>query len=363
MDCRRPAQLKELNPAHQISPLEDSRWEAFLAAHPRSSVFHTTAWLDSLRRTYGYQPICFTTSSPNDPLQNGLVVCRVESWITGHRLVSLPFSDHCDFLIDTLANVPILLAALSQECREQKQAYVEIRPLCPPDGIEPFFSPTSEYCFHELNLAPALANLFQNFHKDSTQRKIRRAERENLTEQVGRSESLLVGFYRLQQLTRRRHGVPPQPRSWFRNLINCFGNALQIRLAFKADRPIAGILTLRHKHSLVYKYGCSDPEFNNLGGMQLLFWRAIQEAKESGLRKFDLGRSDVDNEGLITFKDRWGATQSTLSYLRHAPSGRPPRDAKRARADWRSRLAKQIFSHAPDGVLSMATNLLYKHVG
>jgi CelD/BcsL family acetyltransferase involved in cellulose biosynthesis len=277
--------------------------------------------------------------------------------------VSLPFSDHCDFLIDTLANVPILLAALVQECEKQKQAYVEIRPLCPPDVIESFFSPTVAYCFHELNLEPTLEILFRNFHKDSTQRKIRRAERENLTEQTGRSESLLEGFYRLQQLTRRRHGVPPQPRSWFRNLIDCFGEALQIRLAFKGDRPISGILTLRHKHSLVYKYGCSDPEFNNLGGMHLLFWRAIQEAKRLGLHQFDLGRSDVDNEGLITFKDRWGATRSTLGYLRHAVSGRPPRSAKLAGADWKSRLAKQVFSHAPDGVLSLATNLLYRHVG
>ncbi len=326
-------------------------------------MFHTTAWLDSLRRTYGYQPVCLTTSPPSDPLQNGLVFCRVESWITGRRFVSLPFSDHCDFLIDTPTSVPALLATLAQECEKQKQAYVEIRPLCPADGIQPFFSPTVAYCFHALNLDPTLETLFSNFHKDSTQRKIKRAEREGLTEQVGRSESILEEFYRLQLLTRRRHGVPPQPRSWFRNMIDCFGEGLQIRLAFKGDRSIAGILTLRHKNSLVYKYGCSDTEFNNLGGMHLLFWRAIQEAKESGLRQFDLGRSDLDNEGLITFKDRWGATRSTVDYLRHAGSGRLPIDPKQTSADWKSRFAKQVFTRAPDGFLSLAANLLYKHVG
>jgi hypothetical protein len=287
----------------------------------------------------------------------------VESWITGRRFVSLPFSDHCDLLIDTPESVAAILATLAQECEKQKQAYVEIRPLCPPDGIQPFFSPTMAYCFHALNLEPTLETLFSNFHKDSTQRKIKRAEREGLTEQVGRSESILEKFYRLQLLTRRRHGVPPQPRSWFRNMIDCFGEALQIRLAFKGDRSIAGILTLRHKNSLVYKYGCSDAEFNNLGATHLLFWRAIQDAKGLGLHQFDLGRSDTDNEGLITFKGRWGAARSTLSYLRHARSAQLLHGPKQGAGDWKSRLAKQVFAHAPNGLLSLAANVLYKHVG
>jgi hypothetical protein len=97
--------------------------------------------------------------------------------------------------------------------------------------------------------------------------------------------------------------------------------------------------------------------------MHLLFWRAIQEAKELGLRQFDLGRSDVDNEGLITFKDRWGATRSSLGYLRHAGPGRLPIAPKQTSTDWKSRFAKQVFTHAPNGFLSLAANVLYKHVG
>ena len=352
-----------MTPVYQISPIQDPRWEEFLSWSPRSSVFHTTAWLDALRRTYGYQPICYTTSPPNDPLRNGLVFCRVESWITGRRLVSLPFSDHCDLLMDESTDLPSLLAALAQDCEKQRQAYIEIRPLYSLEGSEPFFSDTVAYTFHTLNLEPSLETIFHNFHKDSTRRKIRRGEREGVTEQVGRSDSLLEKFYRLQMLTRRRHGVPPQPRNWFRNLRDCFGETLQIRLAFKGDQPIAGILTLRHKNSLVYKYGCSDAEFNNLGGTHTLFWRAIQEAKAAGLRQFDLGRSDIDNEGLITFKDRWGAQRSTLKYLRHAGSGRSLSGLKRSSKDWKSRLAKQVFTRAPNRFLSVAASLLYKHVG
>src|SRR5262249_25321288 len=147
-------------------------------------------------------------------------------------------------------------------------------------------------------------------HKDSTQRKIRRAEREGLTYEDGRSAPLLNAFFGLLLVTRRRHQLPPQPKQWFQNLIDCFGESLKIRVASKDGRPIAAILTLRHKNTLLYKYGGSCVECNNMGGMHLLLWKSIQEAKQYGLRKFDLGRSDYENTGLITFKDRWGGTRS-----------------------------------------------------
>jgi hypothetical protein len=67
---------------------------------------------------------------------------------------------------------------------------------------------------------------------------------------------------------------------------------------------------------LVYKYSCSDAQYHRLGGVHLLFWRSIQEAKRDGLSVFDLGRSEWAHTGLIAFKDRRGANRSTLTYLR-----------------------------------------------
>ena len=118
-------------------------------------------------------------------------------------------------------------------------------------------------------------------------------------------------------MTRRRHQVPPQPIAWFRNLLECMGDRFRICLASKDDEPVAGIVLLRHRDTLVYKYGASDARFHSLGAMPFLFWNAIREAKASGIRWLDLGRSDSDNAGLITFKDRLGADRSTLTYVRY----------------------------------------------
>lgn len=348
---------------YQIDPLTDRRWDEFLEKHPRASVFHSKPWLDALRRTYGYKSVAYTTCAPNEDLYNGVVFCTIDSWLTGRRLVSLPFSDHCEPLIDRADDMRSFGEFLQQEAGRNTLRYIEVRPLEPLNFANALHQSTLTYSFHRLDLAPDLATLFQNCHKSSTQRKIRRAERERLQYQEGSSEVFLDVFYRLFCVTRRRHSIPPQPKRWFRNLANCLGDALKIRIANKDDHPLAAMITISHKDTLVYKYGCSDPRFNSLGGMHLLFWRSIQEAKNSGLRFLDFGRTDADQTGLSTFKSRWGASCSLLMYRRYTASGAATHIFDPRPPDWKTKIAKKVFAYSHPRVLSAMGNFLYKHIG
>jgi CelD/BcsL family acetyltransferase involved in cellulose biosynthesis len=350
---------------YRVEPLRDPRWEEFLKRTPEASLFHSRQWLQALQQAYGYEPIVFTTSAPGEELENGIVLCEVNSWLTGRRLVSVPFSDHCDLLVPISADLRVLIRSVEEELRLGNWSYAEVRPATAKklSGI----IPTSEktYYHHQLNLEPSLDELFRNLHKSSIQRKIQKAERENLEYQEGVSERFLDAFYELLVHTRRRHCVPPQPKKWFRILTNSFGEALKIRIASKDGRPVAAMLTIRHKDSLIYKYGGSHPQFRNLGGMHLLYWKSIQEAKSAGLKSFDLGRTDAHQQGLITFKRRWGADESTLTYWRF--SGSRETDTSHmfdlCRESWRVQFAKQVFRSLPTSVLPTVGGLLYKHVG
>ena len=111
------------------------------------------------------------------------------------------------------------------------------------------------------------------------QRKIKRAEREGLTYEEGQSDSLLAKFYQLLLFTRRRHGLPPQPVAWFRNLITCLGDKVKIRVASKDGCPVASMLTLRHKQVLVYKYGCSDTGSTTWVALNSCFGRRFRELR------------------------------------------------------------------------------------
>ncbi len=343
---------------YEIDPLQDERWEELLARHPQSSVFHTRGWLEALQQTYGYIPIAFTTSSPANRLENAISFCEVSSWLSGRRLVSLPFSDHCEPLVDSSDRLPCILSYLRDSLAAERWNYIEIRPRELSVTSDTGFSESDGFLFHKLNLGPCLNEIYRNCHKDCVQRKIQRAAREALAYEEGRSEQLLSAFYKLLLMTRRRHGVPAQPIAWFRNLIATLGKSVKIRVAYKNTRPVASIVTIRHKQTLVYKYGCSDERFNSLGGTQLLFWRAIQEAKEAGLSEFDMGRSDLDEPGLVAFKDRWGAARSSLVYFRF-PGKQPTKVSQASQAP----ISKYLWSHAPTGVLAAAGKMLYRHMG
>lgn len=342
---------------HTFDPLSDSRWAALVDRHPRSSVFHSTNWLRALRAVYGYEPVVVTTCPSGARLTNGLVFCRINSWLTGRRLVSLPFSDHCEPLIDSPDELEAILMHMKQEVGRFKSRYIEIRPIVYEPSSRTGLSRGIRYLFHRLDLHPSAQELFRNFHKDCVQRKIRRAEREKLQYEEGTSEELLQQFYRLLVMTRRRQYLPPQPLNWFRGLIASFGQDLKIRVASKDGVAVASILTLSHKKSMMYKYGCSDAGFNKLGGTALLFWNAIQDAKDHGVEEFEMGRSDVDNLGLIAFKEHWGAARTGISYWSYpsVPAGLP--------GVWKKKFARHAVSICPDMALETIGDLLYKHVG
>jgi hypothetical protein len=346
---------------YQLDPTKDARWADLVERHPAASVFHTVGWLEALKRTYGYEPVVFTTSSPTGALTNGLVFCRVRSWLTGSRMVSLPFSDHCEPLCDTREDLDFLIRYLKTVLDHENCRYLEVRSirkdLDRTSGMEGFQSPVS-YFLHVLDLHPDLNDVFRSLDKDSVQRRIHHAERAGLTEKSGRSENLLREFYNLFVTTRGRHQLPPTPYAWFKNLIYCQGNAAEIRVAYQSAKPIAAILTLRFRNVLYYKYGCSDARFNKLGATPWLLWNAIAAAKTTGATEFDMGRTQEDHTGLLTFKNHWVIKPQRFAYWSY-----PGASTLDSTNGWRLKIAKRIFSNMPERLLALTGKFIYRHIG
>ena len=349
-------------PVYEIDPLSDHRWKTLVDTHTFATVFHAIGWLRALHRTYGFQPTVLTTNEPGMQLDNGIVLCRVRSWLTGDRLVSLPFSDHCQPLVQESSKLVQLLFRLETHAGRGDCKYVEIRPLEPFDSaieLKVRLSRDESFCMHTLNLRASADDLFKNFHKNSVRSTIRKAQREGIRIEEGTKEPLLEVFYGLLILTRRRHRVPPQPIEWFRNLLSCFGGAARILVAFKDNVPVASIFTLAHNKNVVYKYGCSDPRFHNSGATSALIWHAIQAAQNAGFELFDFGRSELSNTGLVSFKDHWGATRTALRYYRYP--WQPPAKTKSALKTFGKCTAEKLLPYLPDSVLTRIGELLYKH--
>ena len=343
---------------HILDPTLDSRWDDLVGSHSRASVFHQSGWLKALAMTYGYRPLVLTSTPEGRPLSDGVVFAEVKSWITGSRLVSLPFADHCEPLLDGAGDLFDLSAWIGAECQIHDWKYVELRPLSWELRSDALLEPSHSFWFHTLNLTQSIGQIFDSFHKNCIQRRIWRAERAQLSYEKGCSEEILGDFYRLLMITRRRHQLLPQPLAWFQNLIACLGPNLDIRVVRKDGAPIAAILTLRHGFNVVYKYGCSDESSHHLAAMPFLFWKLIEESKAEGAEQIDFGRTDLDNEGLIAFKDRFGTTRRRLTYLRY-----PESEADKSAVVPQLPAARRLFSVLPDALSSRAGRLLYRHIG
>ena len=334
------------------------RWAELVESHPAGSLFHTRGWLQALRRTYDFEPAALTTSPPGEALNNGLVYCRVRSWLTGRRLVSLPFSDHCAPLVGDEGDLAELLEGFRARVRDGGYRYGEIRPCWETLNRPLEFGPGSRYVAHRLDLRVGADAVFRKFHKAGIQRKIRRAEREGVVVERGNSAELVEEFYRLMTQTRRRHGLPPQPLDWFRNLVECLGEALTIWVARKDGRAAASIVTGRHGRVVVYKYGASVARLHALGCMPFLMWKATEDGVGRGMEWLDLGRSDEGQLGLIAFKDHLGAERSLISYWRW-----PDGFGGGAGTGWGRKAMAGVCQRLPERWLKSLGAAVYRHLG
>jgi len=111
--------------------------------------------------------------------------------------------------------------------------------------------------------------------------------------------------------------VPVQPWRFFELIreILFSRNLGSILLAYKDGKLIAGLLLLMYGQTMTYKFGASDRASLKLRPNDLLFWTAIQWGCDHGYKAFDLGRTDIGNTGLRSFKAGWGAKELPLTYF------------------------------------------------
>ena len=198
----------------------------------------------------------------------------------------------------------------------------------------------------------------RSFKRSQVRRDIRKAEREGVT--IRRAEAscdLTEVFYALHARTRRRLGVPVQPRRffellWTRIIEPGLGFVL---LAYSGDVPVAGAVFLAWNGTIAYKYSASDPAFWRLCPNNLVIWTAIRWGCENGYRSFDFGRTDNENAGLRGFKSAWGATEEELYYATIGDARTEPSKHRLERA------AAAVIRRSPLWVCRTAGAVLYKY--
>jgi hypothetical protein len=298
----------------RINPLDYPDWDNLLLKSGDSSFFHTSAWAKVIVESYGYQPIYFVRWE-NDRLSSLMPFMEIASRLTGRRGVSLPFTDYCDpFGLSKESLLEAVQAAIGYG-RRSKWDYAEWRTTWDFVGG---VAPSETYFTHDLDLELTESEIFSRL-KESNRRNIRKAGKDGLTIRFDDSSDSLSTFYRLHCRTRKQHGLPPQPFSFFQSIRDhVFSKGLGIIVSvLLSGKVVASSIFFHFGTNAVFKYGASDTRFLSHRPNNLVMWEAIKWYRGRGARSLSLGRTEADNHGLRRFKQSWGASESALNYYRY----------------------------------------------
>jgi CelD/BcsL family acetyltransferase involved in cellulose biosynthesis len=334
----------------------DSAWAELVATDREALPFHHPAWAETLAECYRFSVFVLGLADAEGRFSAGLPIVETGLPIYGRRWISLPFTDVCPPLVAGRCIHARLEAEIDAARRASGVRSVEVRAapasdraLVVPQGFR-----------HTLRLDPDPHEVYRRFKPKQVRSAIRSAERSGVTVfRAEREDELTQTFYALQTATRRRLGVPVQPRRYFallwRRIIEPgLGFVLVARARTK---PIAGAVFLTWNGNVVYKYSASDADAWSLRPNNAVLWHAIRWACENGYSRFDFGRTDAANEGLRAFKRGWGADEVPLSYaLIGQASVVRPRGAGHAAA-----LARAVIRRSPPLLCRAIGHALYRY--
>jgi hypothetical protein len=338
-----------------LDPIDHPGWDEMLSSDDGYTFFHTSVWAKVLSETYSYRPVYFTLLDDNRLL--GLIpMMEVRSILGTRRGVSLPFTDYCDPVISSEFEMQDIIDVIKEYGHQRGWESIEFRGGGFPDAT----TKSASFYRHILTLDPDIEQLFSRL-KSNTRRNIRKAVREGIRVEIVTSVQAVDEYYRLHCMTRKRHGVPPQPHSFFRKIHEHIiaKNLGFVILAYYEKTAVAGSIFFGFKDKAIYKFGASDIANQHLRPADLVMWEGIKWYAQNGYRSFCFGRTAMDNTGLRQFKSRWDAVEQVIDYFKY--------DLRQDVFTTEESLVKnshqRIFRKMPIPMLKVVGSLAYKYIG
>ena len=340
-----------------INPLTYRNWNKIILKHKDYSFFHSKEWAMVIIDTYNYEPIYFSIFNEHQ-LQSLLPSMIVKSALTGKRLVSLPFSDYLEPIFNSDPQLEEIKKSIIRYSKELQLRYIEYRSL-----KMHFSSDLKNYradLRHVLPLDRSDNEMLKSF-SENTKRNIKKATKENVIAMVNNSEEGLYLFYDMFCSTRQKHGLPPQPLLFFKNIFNHIikSESGDIIIAMHKNRAIAGAIYFKFGQKVIYKFGASYITFYDLRGNHAVMWFAIKKYLTEGYTEFDFGKTEILNEGLRKFKLGWNTIESFIYNTRFDLNLNKYVPVETKTTGFQNR----IFNHTPVWLLKSIGSLLYKHIG
>jgi FemAB-related protein (PEP-CTERM system-associated) len=318
--------------AHPVAAqfTEADAWDAYVAAHPDATPFHTRAWCEAITRATGHEHHLIAQRDVAGQIVGLLPLHHIRSPLFGQALVASGFAVGGGLLADNPAIAAVLADAAVDLAGSLRVPSIELRGGPLPDG---WHVEADTYAGFARDLAPDEdAELLAIPRKQRAE--LRKALASDLTVTVGTDQEHRRTHYRTYATSVRNLGTPVFPKSLFSHVLDAFGPDADI-LNVRNDREVvASVLSLYWRGTVMPYWGGGLASARTLRANEGMYFALMNHARSKGCTRFDFGRSKLGT-GPFSYKKNWGFEPEPLAYARWLAPGETPRDTNPASAKYR----------------------------
>jgi hypothetical protein len=318
-----------------------------------------------LQERYRHEPAYYIEENEQGDILAAVPFFHISSPLTGKRLACLPCSEYCWPLGESSDSVFRILDFAKREVSGKQGWYLEIRgrsgTLSPGElGLNESLSRLRHVA--DISDGPAKVRARIEAKSQNLKRSLKRSEASNLTVREARTTEDLRGFYELTSVTRKRLNLLPWTYRFIESMyrIIVLTNHGFLLLVELGNEVIAGSMFFMFKDQVLLKINASSNEHSQYRPNYLLTWAAIERACKSGCKYFDFGITDMDNEGLLSFKRQWATDELPAPYF-YYPAIKGANTL--SRDSWLKQAYMLFNQRAPGLALSLAAGMLNRHLG
>lgn len=324
-----------------------------------ASLFQLPIWQQLIRGTYGH-PCDYWVARRNEEVVGAFPVTVMRFPGLGSKMVATPYQFWAGLPLGVDPDVQKELASVAAgRAREAGARYLEVR----HHGAAPFLEALGfERLESQLAITTVpLESLELGQIRRNHRRCLRAAEGAGLVVEEGGSLDDLRTFRHIHLVEARSLGAPQVGWRFFELLHRVAREHYRLYLARVEGTAVGGLLCLQDDRTVYARLGAYASErAMSVHAGHALYWRAIQDGKESGRLEYNCGISWTGDTGLIHWKEGWQGTTRSVELYVLPIRGRP---TSPGRYLGRMGIAKRIWRRLPLPVAARIGHLVTTWVG
>lgn len=353
----RPDFAAEARDAVKITDLTGrdwAAWDRYVRTHPDGGLFHTMAWMHSVRDAFGHQ--CrYLLAKRAGRVVGVLPLFEIRSIFGGTMLVSVPYAvgggvvcDHAGVAQDLLAAAIKLAERIGANTIDMRSSQRRFEVL----------SPVDHYVGFERRLPDRAEDVLEWLPRKARAAARNGENKYRLTSEFDRQQLPMV--WRLYCRSMRRLGSISYPYRFFEELCERLRDDAHVQIVRAGRAVVAGLVSFKFGDRLIPYFVGTRGEANALSANNYLYMTAMRRAVEVGCKVFDFGRTRIDNTGALNFKRFHGFEPAPLGYQRWTASGQSVADLTPANP--RFQLARRVWRRLPVTLCTWMGTRLARHI-